>query len=137
MQHRSTSTATAPGAWPRRACPHLRIDPGLLETVRAALTDNRVDLYLQPIVACRSAARSSTRASRACATRTGRVMMPAEYLTVAEPGGLVTAIDNLLLFRCVQIVRPAGDQGPQGPGSSATSPWRARRRDFFRSSASC
>jgi len=31
--------------------------------------------------------------------------MPAEYLTVAEPGGLVTAIDNLLLFRCVQIVR--------------------------------
>jgi len=32
-------------------------------------------------------------------------MMPAEYLTVAEPEGLVTAIDNLLLFRCVQIVR--------------------------------
>ena len=31
--------------------------------------------------------------------------MPAEYLSVAEPGGLVSAIDNLLLFRCVQIVR--------------------------------
>jgi cyclic-di-GMP phosphodiesterase TipF (flagellum assembly factor) len=31
--------------------------------------------------------------------------MPAEYLAVAEPAGLVTAIDNLLLFRCVQIVR--------------------------------
>ena len=38
-------------------------------------------------------------------SRTGRVIMPAEYLTVAEPAGLVTAIDNLLLFRCVQIVR--------------------------------
>src|SRR5262249_25255612 len=36
---------------------------------------------------------------------TGRVLMPVEYLAVAEPGGLVTAIDNLLLFRCVQIVR--------------------------------
>jgi cyclic-di-GMP phosphodiesterase TipF (flagellum assembly factor) len=32
-------------------------------------------------------------------------MMPAEYLSVAEPEGLVAAIDNLLLFRCVQIVR--------------------------------
>src|SRR6185437_2921283 len=27
------------------------------------------------------------------------------YLSVAEPEGLVSAIDNLLLFRCVQIVR--------------------------------
>jgi cyclic-di-GMP phosphodiesterase TipF (flagellum assembly factor) len=36
---------------------------------------------------------------------TGRIMMPAEYLSVAEPEGLVSAIDNLLLFRCVQIVR--------------------------------
>jgi cyclic-di-GMP phosphodiesterase TipF (flagellum assembly factor) len=31
--------------------------------------------------------------------------MPGEYLAVAEPAGLVAAIDNLLLFRCVQIVR--------------------------------
>ena len=36
---------------------------------------------------------------------TGGVIMPAEYLAVAEPAGLMTAIDNLLLFRCVQIVR--------------------------------
>jgi cyclic-di-GMP phosphodiesterase TipF (flagellum assembly factor) len=36
--------------------------------------------------------------------------MPAEYLSVAEPGGLVTAIDNLLLFRCVQIVRRLAKQ---------------------------
>ncbi|MEO6340232.1 MAG: EAL domain-containing protein, partial [Caulobacteraceae bacterium] len=36
---------------------------------------------------------------------TGRILMPAEYLAVAEPEGLVSAIDNLLLFRCVQIVR--------------------------------
>ena len=35
----------------------------------------------------------------------GRIMMPAEYLSVAEPEGLMSAIDNLLLFRCVQIVR--------------------------------
>jgi cyclic-di-GMP phosphodiesterase TipF (flagellum assembly factor) len=31
--------------------------------------------------------------------------MPAEYLSIAEGEGLVPAIDNLLLFRCAQIVR--------------------------------
>jgi cyclic-di-GMP phosphodiesterase, flagellum assembly factor TipF len=31
--------------------------------------------------------------------------MPAEYLSVAEDEGLVASIDNLLLFRCAQIVR--------------------------------
>jgi cyclic-di-GMP phosphodiesterase TipF (flagellum assembly factor) len=36
--------------------------------------------------------------------------MPAQYLSVAEPEGLVTAIDNLLLFRCVQIVRRLAKQ---------------------------
>ena len=36
--------------------------------------------------------------------------MPAEYLAVAEPEGLVTSIDNLLLFRCVQIVRRLAKQ---------------------------
>jgi len=41
---------------------------------------------------------------------TGRVLMPAEFLSVAEPGGLVAAIDNLLLFRCVQIVRRLASQ---------------------------
>jgi cyclic-di-GMP phosphodiesterase TipF (flagellum assembly factor) len=40
----------------------------------------------------------------------GRVIMPAEYLMVAEPGGLITALDNLLLFRCVQIVRRLAKQ---------------------------
>jgi len=38
------------------------------------------------------------------------VLMPAEFLSVAEPGGLVAAIDNLLLFRCVQIVRRLASQ---------------------------
>jgi cyclic-di-GMP phosphodiesterase TipF (flagellum assembly factor) len=41
---------------------------------------------------------------------TGRIMMPAEYLKVAEPEGLVSAIDNLLLFRCAQIVRRLAKQ---------------------------
>jgi len=35
----------------------------------------------------------------------GRIIMPAEFMKAAEAAGLVATIDNLLLFRCVQIVR--------------------------------
>jgi len=31
--------------------------------------------------------------------------MPAEYIKIAAPAGLMSVVDNLLLFRCVQIVR--------------------------------
>jgi cyclic-di-GMP phosphodiesterase TipF (flagellum assembly factor) len=33
------------------------------------------------------------------------VIMPAQYIKVAAPAGLMSVVDNLLLFRCVQIVR--------------------------------
>jgi cyclic-di-GMP phosphodiesterase TipF (flagellum assembly factor) len=77
----------------------------LLEEVRGALAANRVDLYLQPVVNLPQRRTVFYESFSRLRDESGRVMMPAEYLTVAEPEGLVTAIDNLLLFRCVQIVR--------------------------------
>jgi cyclic-di-GMP phosphodiesterase TipF (flagellum assembly factor) len=88
----------------------MRREPALLEIVREALTENRVDLYLQPIVALPQRRTQFYESFSRLRDETGRVMMPAEYLAVAEPGGLVTAIDNLLLFRCVQIVRRLAKQ---------------------------
>ena len=77
----------------------------LLETVREALADNRVDLYLQPVVSLPQRRTVFYESFSRLRDATGRIMMPAEYLSVAEPEGLMSAIDNLLLFRCVQIVR--------------------------------
>jgi cyclic-di-GMP phosphodiesterase TipF (flagellum assembly factor) len=82
----------------------------LMDTVREALAENRVDLYLQPIVGLPQRKTVFYESFSRLRDPTGRVMMPAEYLTVAEPAGLVTAIDNLLLFRCVQIVRRLAKQ---------------------------
>ncbi len=84
--------------------------PALLDTVREALAENRVDLYLQPVVSLPQRRTQFYESFSRLRDATGRVMMPAEYLSVAEPGGLVTAIDNLLLFRCVQIVRRLSKQ---------------------------
>jgi len=77
----------------------------LLETVREALAENRVDLYLQPVVSLPQRRTVFYESFSRLRDGSGRVMMPAEYLSVAEPEGLMSAIDNLLLFRCVQIVR--------------------------------
>ncbi len=77
----------------------------LLQTVRNALEENRVDLYLQPIVTLPQRRvrhyESFTRLRRA----SGEIITPGEFLGVAQEAGLLTAIDNMLLFRCVQIVR--------------------------------
>lgn len=82
----------------------------LLDTVREALAENRVDLYLQPIVSLPQRRTTFYESYSRLRDASGRVLMPAEYLSVAEPEGLVTSIDNLLLFRCVQIVRRLAKQ---------------------------
>jgi cyclic-di-GMP phosphodiesterase TipF (flagellum assembly factor) len=78
---------------------------GMMEVVREALAENRVDLYLQPVVGLPQRRTLFYESFSRLRDASGAVIMPAEYLAVAEPAGLMTAIDNLLLFRCVQIVR--------------------------------
>lgn len=77
----------------------------LVSTVREALTENRVDLYLQPVVTLPQRKTIYYESFTRLRDDSGRVMMPAEYLSIAEGEGLTAAIDNLLLFRCAQIVR--------------------------------
>ncbi len=77
----------------------------LIHAVREALAENRVDLYLQPVVSLPQRRTMYYESYTRLRDVTGRVMMPAEFLTVAEPGGLISTIDNLLLLRCVQVVR--------------------------------
>jgi cyclic-di-GMP phosphodiesterase TipF (flagellum assembly factor) len=77
----------------------------LLETIRASLEENRVDLYLQPIVSLPQRKLRFYEALSRLRAEDGTVIMPAQYMKVAAPAGLMSVVDNLLLFRCVQIVR--------------------------------
>ncbi|MEW5684516.1 MAG: EAL domain-containing protein [Pseudomonadota bacterium] len=97
--------AAAPYLAARSGGQEARRPQSLLEIVREALTQNRVDLYLQPVMALPQRKTVFYESYSRLRDATGQVIMPAEYLSVVEPNGLVTAIDNLLLFRCVQIVR--------------------------------
>jgi cyclic-di-GMP phosphodiesterase TipF (flagellum assembly factor) len=77
----------------------------LLETIRSSLEENRVDLYLQPMVSLPQRKLRYYEALSRLRDRNGQVIMPAQYIQVAAPAGLMSVVDNLLLFRCVQIVR--------------------------------
>jgi cyclic-di-GMP phosphodiesterase TipF (flagellum assembly factor) len=80
-------------------------EPELLETIRASLEENRVDLYLQPIVSLPQRKLRYYEALSRLRAEDGSVIMPAQYIRIAAPAGLMSVVDNLLLFRCVQIVR--------------------------------
>jgi len=80
-------------------------DNGMLETIRASLEQNRVDLYLQPIVSLPQRKLRFYEALSRLRSEDGKVIMPEQYIKVAAPAGLMSVVDNLLLFRCVQIVR--------------------------------
>jgi cyclic-di-GMP phosphodiesterase TipF (flagellum assembly factor) len=80
-------------------------DTGMLETIRASLEQNRVDLYLQPIVSLPQRKLRFYEALSRLRSEDGKVIMPEQYIKVAAPAGLMSVVDNLLLFRCVQIVR--------------------------------
>lgn len=79
--------------------------PALVDVVREALAENRIDLYLQPVVSLPQRRTVFYESYSRLRDPTGQIIMPQEYLTVAEPAGLISEIDNLLLLRCVQIVR--------------------------------
>jgi cyclic-di-GMP phosphodiesterase TipF (flagellum assembly factor) len=77
----------------------------LLEIVRASLEENRVDLYLQPMVSLPQRKLRFYEALSRLRDKDGQIIMPSQYMQVAAPAGLMSIVDNLLLFRCVQIVR--------------------------------
>lgn len=77
----------------------------ILAIVHEALRQDRIEVVLQPIVSLPQRKRRFYE----CFTRLRDAddnLLPAQrYIGVAERAGLITAIDNMLLFRCVQMIR--------------------------------
>lgn len=99
----SDQPVTRPGVEP--APSPRRSGAEMLEAVRSALEENRVDLWLQPIVGLPQRRLRHYESFTRLRRPSGEIIMPGEFLSVAADAGLLTAVDNALLFRCVQIVR--------------------------------
>ena len=80
-------------------------DQEVLGIVHEALRLDRVDVYLQPIVSLPQRKNRYYECFTRIRSEDGTVIGPGQYIEIAEREGLVSAIDNMLLFRCVQLVR--------------------------------
>ncbi len=78
---------------------------GMSATIAAAIDNNRIDLYLQPIVTLPQRKVRYYEALSRLRTEQGDVVPAIEFIEVAESAGLMPKLDNLLIFRCVQVVR--------------------------------
>jgi cyclic-di-GMP phosphodiesterase, flagellum assembly factor TipF len=77
----------------------------VVATIRDAVEVNRLDLYLQPMVTLPQRKVRYYEALARLRTGDGEVLAPTDFLPFAEEAGLMPRIDNLMLFRCVQVVR--------------------------------
>lgn len=77
----------------------------IVDVIRAAIDGNRIDLYLQPILTLPQRKVRYYEAMTRLRTEDGTLILPGDFLEFAEQAGLMPKIDNLLLFRCVQVLR--------------------------------
>lgn len=80
-------------------------DGQVLDIVREAIDHDRVDLYLQPIVSLPQRKHRFYECFSRVRDADGKLIGPERYLKIAEDAGLIAAIDNILLIRCIQLVR--------------------------------
>lgn len=80
-------------------------DDSMLRSVKSALQDGRVDLHLQPIVSLPQRRVAFYEGFTRLREADGTQIMPADFLEAARNAGMLGILDNMLLFRCVQIVR--------------------------------
>jgi cyclic-di-GMP phosphodiesterase, flagellum assembly factor TipF len=103
-----TAERTTPAREATHGNPVVRrdLDDGqLLEVLQDGLREDRVELWLQPVVSLPQRKRRHFECYTRVPVGDNAVVLPEQYIGLAERTGLITAIDNILLFRCIQLVR--------------------------------
>ncbi|WP_339831476.1 EAL domain-containing protein [uncultured Parvibaculum sp.] len=106
-------------------------DGELLDTIRRSLETNRVDLYLQPVVSLPQRKVLYYEGLSRIRTDRGELIMPRDYMRVAEPAGMMPAVDNILLFRCIQVVRKLAQRNSKAGVFCNISAFSLLDSDFF------
>lgn len=78
---------------------------GVIALVRDAVENQKIDLYLQPIVTLPQRKVRYYEALSRLNAGNGELVAAADFLSYAEAGALMPKLDNLSVLRCVQVVR--------------------------------
>lgn len=101
----STGAPVASASLPMPPIAYDLAEDEILDALRDGLRENGVELALQPVVTLPQRKRRFFECFSRVRISDGRVLTPEQYLDLAERHGLVTAIDNMQLFRCIQTLR--------------------------------
>tara|TARA_Y100000385_G_C13086348_1_gene636546 strand:+ start:254 stop:1420 length:1167 start_codon:yes stop_codon:yes gene_type:complete len=84
----------------------------ILQFLEKAVREDHIELYLQPIVLLPQRSHAFFECFSRIADDNGNIIRPEQYLPVANSAGLTASVDNLMLFKYVQLVRRARRNKP-------------------------
>jgi len=82
-----------------------RSDVQVLAAVRAAVEENRLDIYLQPMVTLPQRKVRFYEAVTRLRDESDQVLAADDFIGIAEAAGLIGRIDHVVMLRCVQVLR--------------------------------
>src|SRR5207244_2563359 len=106
---RSAPVATAAPA-PAAAKPAVeaaaaRSAPQLLAAIKNAVEENRLDIYLQPMVTLPQRKVRFYEAVTRLRDDKDQILAADDFIAIAEAGGLIGKIDHMVMLRCIQVLR--------------------------------
>jgi cyclic-di-GMP phosphodiesterase TipF (flagellum assembly factor) len=126
----------APGRAPTApspvAVPAVVDERAVLEALRDGLREDHIELVLQPIVGLPQRKQRHFECFSWVRMGDGSYLRPEQFIHVAEKNGLLTAVDNLMLFRCIQLLRRLRQPSPAPGFFCNVSPNTLSDRAFFR-----
>ncbi|MFO1184350.1 MAG: EAL domain-containing protein [Bauldia sp.] len=103
VQERAAARAAEPST--AAAPPAKTLKPEFLQEVQAAVDGSRVEIHLQPVVTLPQRRPRYYEALARLRNSDGGLIAPSDFIPAAESLQLMPRIDNLVLFRAVQIER--------------------------------
>jgi len=82
-----------------------RAQPQLLAAIKNAVEENRLDIYLQPMVTLPQRKVRFYEAVTRLRDDKDQIITADDFIATAESGGLIGRIDHMVMLRCVQVLR--------------------------------
>lgn len=95
----------APATLPVEAAAPGRNQPQLLAAVKNAIEENRLDIYLQPMVTLPQRKVRFYEAVTRLRDDKDQILAADDFIGIAEAGGLIGKIDHMVMLRCIQVLR--------------------------------
>jgi cyclic-di-GMP phosphodiesterase TipF (flagellum assembly factor) len=101
---RAVPVAAAPAAVSNESAPS-RSQAQILAAVKNAVEENRIDIYLQPMVTLPQRKVRFYEAVTRLRDDRDQILAADDFISIAEAAGLIGRIDHMVMLKCVQVLR--------------------------------